>query len=92
MNEKSKRQWFQFHLSTAVVLMVVVSLLLFLDVEVYQSVRANMEANTGRNGLDWADTLGICLAVIVHLLLLLGTWQACEWWIRRRERLKTERP
>jgi succinate dehydrogenase hydrophobic anchor subunit len=81
-----KRAYWQIHLSTAVILVVVAGLLLAF---VIKEVQANLEYAAklkypAPKATGWSKAV-----VLFYILILMGVGGSCEWFIRRREARKT---
>lgn len=80
------RHWFQIHLSTAVVVMLVAAFLLYLNLVLYADGRCILDG-----GGDFSQReVGILVDVAVGVVLLLMTAVAFEYLIRRRTKTRID--
>ena len=80
--ESPKRPWFQIHLSTAVVLMVVAGILLWATEKII--------SNQLVAGGNWRGRIiGLAIAAgVLSFAVIFYTAVGCEWLIRKREEMK----
>ena len=83
MTDKHKRSWFQIHLSTAIVLMLLASALLFVNVRVFENITED-----GKSSLTWSNITNFTEFLTFQGIALFSICIAVELNSRRREARK----